>query len=179
MQDRVARIQTANSFYDINGLIDQQIKMLDSIGPSMIKKATIGAIEETNRFAPEDSTAWSNEISIFRSIDINKPLLKDSYSISEVKKGDNKNITYSSKYPSKTIVEELSIQWFEKGEISLKIKANLDSRNPLFKSVRTMEMEFKDVNGLQALSHYKSEGWQKMVSKDSSLYVIEAEIIYD
>ena len=178
-QEQASKIQPNEAFYDIKGLVDEQIKMLDSIGPSIIKKANMGLNEETNQFVPADSIAWSKEIYIFKSIDINKPLLKDSYTVADEMVGNYRSITYSSKYPSQTIVDNFTIQLTKEGGLPLELYASLDSRNPLYKSVRTMEMRFTNLNGKQVLSHYKSRGWQKMISKDSAQYSIDSEVIYN
>lgn len=173
--DQMAIINTADSFYDINGLIDEQIKMLDSISPSIVKKATIGAEEEMTK---EDPTTWSKEMNIFRSADINKPLLRDSYEVSNISAGNFETILYKSKRPDGTIVDELSIELIQGSQKPVKVIARLNSKNPLFNSVKTLEMYFQNIDGKQMLSKYKSQGWQKMISKDSTYYTIEAELVY-
>jgi len=164
-----------NTFYDIEGLIDEQIKLLDSIGPSIIKKATVGLDEEINR---DDGADWSNELLVFRSADINKPLLRDSYEISNTSKGNFRTTLYISKSPGETTVDKLSVQKIGNSEKAVKIHARLDSKNPLFGSAMTLEMDFQSLDGKHLLTRYASHGWQKMVSKDSTYYSIETELVY-
>ena len=178
MADRNTEIKTANNFYDINGLIEEQIRLLDSVGPYIIKKAIIGGNEEITQITPEDSTAWSKEMNIFKAADINKPLLRDSYQIEDVSVGNMSTTSYKSKNRGKTIVEELSIQFVQNTQKPIKIHASLDSRNLLFNSVKTLEMHFQNINGKQMIRQYKSDGWQKMISKDSTYYSIVAEVVY-
>ena len=148
--------------------------MLDSISPSVLKKAIIGTEEEIQK---DDSVAWINELLIFRSADINKPILKDSYDISMVENGKSRTIQYISKNPERTSVDRLSVETIGNGEKPLKILASLNSQNPLFGSVVHLEMHFHDLNGQNILTRYKSKGWQKMISKDSTHYSIESEVL--
>jgi hypothetical protein len=60
----------------------------------------------------------------------------------------------------------------------MKIRAILDNQNELFKSAKKLEVAFKDVNGQRLISNYSIEGWQKMISKDSAAYLIEADLVY-
>jgi hypothetical protein len=174
--DQNDKTSATDFFYDINGLIDEQIMILDSISPFILKKAKIGADEEIKR---KDSVDWSDELMLFRSADINKPLLKDSYEISTSSEGNFQTISYASRRPESTAIDKLSVSLTDKGNKPVEIHASFDSKNPLFATVMTLEMHFQTINGIQVLSKYVSEGWQKMVSKDSTYYSIEAELIFD
>lgn len=165
-------------YYDIYGLIDEQIKLLDSISPSLYKKAVINGIKEESQFVPEDSAAWSKELQIFKSADINKSILGDSYIISESSGLNARTITYSSKYPKSTLVDSILIQLAENNHLPLKFHAYLNSKNELYVSSKELEMHFVNKNGKHRLSSYTIEGSQKMISKDSTSYLIEAEIVY-
>lgn len=168
--------EKSTTFYDINGLIDEQIILLDSISPSILKKAIIGGKEENTQFTPIDSADWSRELSIFKSADINRSMLIDSYNI--ITAVDNSATIYKSKYPEDTEVETLSVK-FDKSTLKpLEIHAIMDNSNELFNSTRTLEMHFRKLHGKMMLSRYKTEGQQQMISKDSVTYLIEAEIIY-
>ena len=56
--------------------------------------------------------------------------------------------------------------------------AILNNQNELFKSAKTLELTFKDLNGQKLISSYKIEGWQKMVSKDRTSYFIDSKILF-
>jgi len=172
------KVKSTTSFYDINGLIDEQTKLLGSVSPSVLKKAIIDGKEEIIEFTQLDSAGWSKELNIFKSMDINKSILIDSYITTESSDETSKTIAYKSKYPRTTHVDELSIQLNKKDEKPVKIHAKLDKRNELFNSSKILEMYFKNINGKLLVAGYKTEGWQKMISKDSTSFSIEAEIIY-
>ena len=72
------RQKAIDVYYDIDGLVNEQLLLLDSISPSLLKTATINNVQEKTEFSPSDSL-WQKELLIFRSADINKPMLIDSY----------------------------------------------------------------------------------------------------
>lgn len=171
------QVKTAKKYYDINGLIDHQVKMLDSIGFFLLKKAAIDGVEETVRFSHPNFAAWENELSIFKSADINKSRLLDSYDIIETKNDAVKLIIYKSKTPESTQVDSLALSFSIKDNYLLKIHAFITSNNALFESEKNLELEFTNLNnGINLLSSYKIEGWQKMISKNSTTYSIEGSI---
>jgi len=168
------KLKTANSYFDINGLIDLQVKMLDSISPVLFKKAIIDGKTENSEFTPNDST-WSREFMVFRSADINKPTLINRYNIIENKSNDGrKTIFYISKERSKTLVDSLSIVFFPGNQKPSKIHAILSHDNALFSNEKTLDIYFTPDGNL--ISSYKIQGWQKMISKDSSAYFVESTI---
>lgn len=163
-----------DSYYDINGLIDQQVILLESISPSLLKKATIDGIEEIQELSSLDST-WEKELVIFKSADINKPLLVDSYNIKKAE--DGTSINYTSKFPKSTSVDSLTI-FLDEEKNPKRILASLNDRNTLFLSNKKLEMVFKNHLNQHLLDSYTISGWQKMTSKDSTSYLIKAEVIY-
>ena len=166
-------MEAANTFFDITGLIDNQVQLLDSIGPSLLKKAIIDGVEENTQITPSDDTIWAKELMIFKSADINKPKLADNYDIIETQISGSKTIIYKSKYPETTQVDSLVISFSDGENKPLTIHARLVSSNTLFESEKNLELAFKVVSGQIILSKYKIEGWQKMISKDSTIYFIE------
>lgn len=170
------KIETANKFFDIVGLIDHQVKMLDSVGLSLLKKATINGLEEEISLTSPDFSTWTKELTIFKSADINKPMLSDSYEFTEIEKGGIKTIIYMSKFPEATQVDSLTLSFIDNEENPIKIHARLTSSNALFKSEKNFDLAFNNVNGQCLLSYYKIEGWQKMISKDSITFFIEGSV---
>jgi hypothetical protein len=168
--------QKINDYFDIEGLIDEQVKMLDSIGPSLYKEAVINGQNETETFAPSDS-AWVKELLIFKTADINRPMLTDSYDVREHTKDNRKSLRYISKTPGSTEVDSIAIRMNEEEKPHI-FQAYLSRKNTLFRSVKSLEVTFADHQGKQLISSYKIQGWQKMASKDSTVFDISAKILY-
>ena len=165
----------SNIFFDINGLIDEQIKLLDSINPSVFKKANIDGKEEVSEIKPTDSSEWSKELAIFKAIDLNRSILVDSYDIE--KSSTNLNFTrYISRYPEDTEVDTLTIEFYS-DQNPKRIKAYLEAHNELFQSSKTLDMQFTGHNDISIISAYRIEGWQKMISKDSIWFLIQGTIL--
>lgn len=175
--DKLIQQQSISVYYDINGLVDDQATLLDSISPSLLKSAIIDGNEAIQEIAPTDSS-WEKELAIFKSADINKPILTDSYIALESVHTGIKNIIYTSKYPEATEVDSMSIS-FEENELKpLKIYARLSNENLLFTSKKILEISFHRINEKHLISRYQISGWQKMISMDSTNYFIDAVIKY-
>ncbi len=167
-------MKSVNAYFDINGLIDRQVNMFDSINPSLLKKAIIDGKSEISEFIPNDS-AWSREFMIFRSADINKPTLINRYTIIENTSDDGSKIMhYVSKEFTKTLVDSLSIYYSPEVQKPLKIHAVLSHNNALFSNEKILDMYFNPMTSM--ILNYKVQGWQKMISKDSSTFFVEATI---
>lgn len=170
------RGNTINKYYDINGLIDEQVKLLDSISPVLLKQATIDHQQNLQKITPNDST-WEDEFSIFRTLDLNKPMLIDSYEKVELSHESEKSVTFISKFPDETLVDTLVVEFFD-NQSPKRIYAAVSSKNTLFISAKKMEMLFTQTPGINLLHRYKIFGRQKMTTKDSTSFEINAEIKY-
>ncbi len=164
---------SVNKYFDINGLIEQQVNMLDSVSPSLLKTATIDGVDEHNLLTSLNHATWTKELAIFKSADINNPRMADSYQFVETNKSGIKTIIYKSKFPKTTSVDSLAISFTDTGKNPIKLHARVRDGNALFESDKTMKMMFTIVNNQNMLSSYRIEGWQKMISKDSTTYLIE------
>jgi len=165
--------KTIDEYYDINGLIDEQVELLDSISPTLLKNATIDHQQDLKKIIPHDST-WKAELSIFRTLDLNKPTLVDSYKRIQ---NSEKQISLISKFPDETSVDTLIVDLSE-NQNPTRIYASISNQNTLFKSAKKLEMLFVEKSGTYLLHQYKIEGWQKMMSKDSTSYLINSQLIY-
>lgn len=163
-------------YYDIKGLIDEQLLLLDSVSPVLYKDAVINQTNEVQHYTPEDS-AWIKELEVFLSADINKPMLVDSYSIEEQKLDSGTLLHYISRSPRDTAVDTLMVT-LDHEKKPKQIHAYLESSNLLFASVKTLEMNFEEVNNKHFVSGYIVEGWQKMITKDSLIFHIKAQVEY-
>jgi hypothetical protein len=165
--------KSIDTYYDIDGLVDEQLLLLDSISPSLLKTANINGIKQKIDLSPTDSI-WRRELEIFRSADINKPRLSDSYAQKEAISKSDSSIIYISKFPKSTLADTIRITFVNK--LPSKIYASLRSQNTLFKSSKKLKLEFSNVNGRQMLTDYSVAGWQKMISKDATYFEIDGSM---
>lgn len=170
--------EVAKKYFDINGLIDHQVAKLDAVSPLFLKTAVIDGAVENNQLSTNNLAAWTKELSIFKSIDINKPMLVDSYEVIETHITGVKTIIYISKFPNTTQVDSLAISFDEPGANPSEIHAHISGNNALFGSAKIIDLSFEKVKDQNMLSFFKIEGWQKMIVQDSSSYKIEGAFSY-
>jgi hypothetical protein len=161
-------------YYDIKGLMEEQLSLLDSVGPELYKEAVINDSSEKQRFSPEVPD-WAKELEVFLSADINRPMLSDSYITKERQVDSGSSLSYISKMPRATLVDTLSVLLSREGKL-YQVHAYLENTNALFTSVKTLEMGFTEKYNRQILKNYTVVGWQKMVTKDSMSFNISATI---
>lgn len=162
-QSQDLRQQKINTYYDIEGLIEEQLLWLDSVSPFLYKSGTIDGQEDTEKVQPSDSV-WRQEFLVFRSMDINKPILADSYNISEEETATGFTSIYISKFPRATLVDSLRID-FDQNKNPLFISAFQHSQNPLFVSEKRLEMHFDLAGSHPLLTEFRVSGMQKMITR--------------
>lgn len=164
-----------NEYYDINGLIDRQENLLATISPNLLKNASINGQEDITELVAQDSL-WQKELQIFRTADINEPMLIDRYSELEEQKGDISTASYISKSRKQTDVDTLRITFDDRGHVQ-QVFAFMESENTLFKTRKELLIHFSDYDDYQLIDEYSIRGWQKMISKDSVHFSIEGKIL--
>lgn len=166
--------QKINTYYDIEGLIEEQLLWLDSVSPFLYKSGTIDGQKNAETVQPTDSV-WRQEFLVFRSMDINKPILADSYNISEEETATGFTSIYISKFPRATLVDSLRID-FDQNKNPLFISAFQHSQNPLFVSQKRLEMYFDVVGAHSILSAFRISGMQKMITRKRVSFDIDSKL---
>ncbi|MBK6265673.1 hypothetical protein JKA74_11545 [Marivirga sp. S37H4] len=163
-----------STYYDVEGLVDDQVKKLVQENALLAKKISINgkAEQDTVTF---DSLGWINELGVFKLADINKPTLRDLYKANEKSKDGNKIWSYKAEKQSLGI-EFLNV-YFGSDSTVKKLEARYNEDNSLYSSERNMEMAFENVGGETILTNYKIYGKQKMIMKDEVEFSIESEIL--
>ncbi len=162
-------------YFDIKGLLDKQIELLDSIGPSLHKIAVIDGVRDTITYTP-GSSGWRKELEIFDEADLNKPRLKGLYEISEKKSPESYEIIYASKDPHSTPIDSLFVSVKTADKKSMKIHVLFHAGNFFYSSSQRLELDFTDMNGQLFLKSFDIQGWQKLILRDTTLYHIEASV---
>ncbi len=169
--------KTIDTYYDINGLIDHQVSLLDSISPILFKAANINGKIERDSILPENAD-WANELIIAKSADINKSMLISSYQVVEKKLAGLPTTIYISKTPKVTYADSIAIQFTSQSQQPLAFYAALNTKNALFQSDKSLALKFDTTGQKSALISMKVEGWQKMILADTTHFSISSEVIY-
>lgn len=166
-------------YYDIRGLLKQQLVMLDTINPTVLKKAVFDGKEEFESFKL-DSAGWVSEFELFMTIDLNKPMLYGIYRIDTLTKEDGKFvIQYQAreKYPQG--LESLKIVYKEQPDMPDYIQAVYQESNPMYRTERKLSLFFKYPYGAPRLASYEILGTQKMIMKPLVSFEVESILNYD
>jgi hypothetical protein len=173
LPDPEAKAPKIQSYYDIEGLIDGQIVLLDSVNPSFLKAVVVDGNEELFQGKIANGE-WSGELQILRGYDLNKPTLTDKYTISETSDSSQRTVTYISKSPGTTRIDTLALTFDDSVKKPLKIHAHTHAANSLFESGQTAEVVFSVIGNNIIMSSYRIDGWQKLLGKPASHYSISS-----
>lgn len=166
-------------YYDLNGLIDQQLSWLIELNPKIRKTAVLNGIPESSSMRL-DSVQWTRELKIFRDADLNKSRLRQEYRIVEDLSEPTSNLKirlYEAINKEMMEVEYLKIFYVEEEDYLRKLEASVREKNALFSSKKMLYMTFEDNgNGSIKIIHFKIEGQQKMILMDTVKFSLEVTL---
>ena len=166
-------------YYDLNGLIDQQLLWLIEFNPNIRKTVVLNGIPESSSMRL-DSVQWTRELNIFREADLNKSRLRQEYRVVEDLSEPTSNLKirlYEAINKEMMDVEYLKIFYVVKEEDIRKLEASVREKNSLFSSKKTLYMTFEDDgNGSIKIKHFKIEGQQKMILMDTVKFSLEVTL---
>lgn len=168
-----------NSYFDLNGLLQKQIILLDSLRPEVHKITVIDGVEEAQE-TKFDSTDWLREMEIFFEVDINEPILRDAYTLEEKNIGDSiRLLSYQALDKENLEIEFLNVYYTKEGELPSQISAVFTEKNALYDSKRSLQLDFDNIGGLHLLRGYNIQGIQKMLLKDTIFYEVKVSNTFD
>jgi len=148
-------------FPEINNLIKSN---LEFSGASINKVVSLDGIKEEIKITP-DSTQWNDELDFLNAINPNKPEFKGSFDVVEKEGG----ILVTLKTGEKHSLQQLS--YSKEGENET-LKALIQEDKQIFSLEKRVKINF--AGGL--ISNYKIEGFQKILLKDTTKFMIKVEI---
>ena len=167
-----------SAYFSLDSLVDAQLNVLSKGSLSLEKTAY--TLTDTSRvtFKP-DSSQWADEMSLFRTFNINKPALIGQYSITE--RPDKKSNLMVQRYEANE--EDMEVQLLELYYLEdlsdLKIiRSTMREDNAVFTSMKRIHLQFDKLGGTTKLKSYRIQGAQKMVLQDSASFVIKGRVIY-
>jgi len=169
--------QTTASLYDIDSILQYQVRHFINQGAEIRKKAVLNGVEKMTVILPEDSVDWEEELAIFLELDIiNRPINRNLYKVEDLSDTESnlriKSFTATEELP----VRYLKVYYFKTMDRVRKIEAEYNARNSLYQSTRFLTLEFEEVGGKSQLTSFAVDGGQKMFLDDSVQYTIDAAI---
>jgi hypothetical protein len=168
---------SSRMFYNVDSLINNQIEVLIKAGYKLEKHARIGDSIASVVITP-DSTGWSNELSVFRQLEIaGRPTNRDQYEMTET--DDTKsNLTVRSYVAAESPVPYVRFYYLGDFNDLRKIEAGYYETNMLYTSKRDLKLELEENNGIATLRRYRIEGYQKIMTADSVHFLVDAEVVF-
>ena len=172
--------KTETVFYPIDSLVSAQVVALSESHAVLRKEAILGSASDTATAIP-DSLGWSEELGIFRQLDvINRPVNMGTYRIfdDEIDPGSNltiKEFVSTGDQP----VQYLRIYYDQSIDRPRKIEALYHEENALYSSTRELAMEFQQVDKKIVLISYSILGSQKMVFEDSITFAVRGKVQFN
>lgn len=169
-ENKAAEQNTVHTYYDLKGLIENQIVLLNEKKPKVSKTIVLNGKKEVNATANID---WKKELELFTQADINKPAYKNSYS---VKNKNASEIEYVLKSADDLNVQFLKIKMDTVQKQPYLIQALLKSQNKIYESEKYIELTFANKNNEWQPTSYSVKGYQKLLLMDPKTFNIYAKI---
>jgi hypothetical protein len=169
--------QDSRVFFDMDKLIDDQVKLLSKEDFELEKKIIIDDSVESFHLMP-DSIGWQKELSIFKTADIHKPGLRGFYKkrISETNDAQIEDYILEDTAQSETLF--LKIKRNKVDDQVQSIEASQRTNNPIYHSKRDLYLYFNHSGpGEFHLDSFAVKGFQKMVLQDTVSYFTAGKIL--
>lgn len=172
------RTKRSAIYYPVDSLVTAQIRFLSQGEAKVHKTTTLGGEDNATLLTLKDTTQWLRELGIFRELDIiNKPVNKGVYEIKDGIADNRSNLTVKTfTARSGAPVKYLRLYYQDSPEKLRRLEAQFDMGNLLYKSSRTLSLEFQDVYNKTMLTSYSISGGQKIFMGDTVRYAIHATV---
>jgi len=162
--------KTINTYFDLKGLIENQIVYLNERKPKVTKTIVLNGKKEINSTASID---WKKELELFTQADINKPAYKNSYSIIRKNAAE-----FEYRLNAK---EDLNVRFLKVKMDTIQkqprfIQALLRSENRIYESEKYIELTFSNINNEWQPVSYSVKGYQKLLMMDPKTFNVFAKI---
>lgn len=170
-------IVSMNEYYDVQGLLAENEEALRQMRVSLHKEASFAGEVEESRIEL-DSVNLTEELGVFREVDINKPVLSGRYQVATSQVEGRELVTYEADDKEALNINFLKIYRNPDNGTIERMEALFSNRNILYKSTRLLSLHYEEVNGQMLPDYYTVDGVQKMIFSDEEAYRIRAEFIY-
>ncbi len=166
----------AKPYFDIEGLINEQAILLDSISPSFVKTVSVDGKEEAVRNnAPHGG--WSEELHQLRQLDLNMANLLGKYNVQEITSDSIVKLYFTSLTSESTKIDTLIVTLHQVSKKPLKIHGFAHTANLLFENATVVDVSFSTVNQKTFIASYDLATSQKLVTQAASSFTMKVDIL--
>jgi hypothetical protein len=160
-------------YFDVAGYVKGQIEALSKQKPGVTKRTQMGekVEQQTTR-----TINWSRELELFTQADINKPALRNSYTIV---RPDSLTYQYMLKPTEKNLtVRSLTVKLDSLTHQPRRIEAMLTTENSLYTSERQITLESGPRQAMNwGITHYRMQGFQHLIVSDRNTFDVEGRVL--
>jgi len=165
-----APVATRPLYFDVKGLLDQQIEQLDHAHTATLKHVSVrGSAPETVRVP---AVKWADELQLFFQADINKAALRGLYAVDSVRLPDGRLRRTYTRLPGHDIAPVSRLAVLSAGAAAEEIVADVDQKNALFSARKHLRLDLRQGR----LTTYAVQGTQKLVLFDTLRYAAAGQV---
>jgi hypothetical protein len=161
-------------YFDLQSFLDRQVEYLQTAQP--VVRKTVYDQQEVVETETVRNINWERELELFREIDLNRPALRDYFTLTRHTDPATGHITerYEKKPGAYTNVDFLEVELDATGQLR-QLRAATQQDNPLFFTQHHLQLTTSPSTPTRIQS-YAVSGVQKLILTDSVHYAVEAEV---
>lgn len=158
--------------FNLTAYLKQQKERLQAEQPMVLKSVTTE--EEPTETIQTSTIDWQDELSVFEEADLNRPALKEYYTVQERKQEDGSIVVeYNRLEDAEPLVHYLRLELTPKRKLR-QLNALIQDQNMLFYSRRKVQLTADTATG--NIAGYQVLGVQKLILTDSLHYRMDATL---
>jgi len=166
------------AYYDLKGLLDQQLLVLSKEKPQLQKGVFLDG-ERDSKLLQVDQKTWRNELDAFYNVDINKKDLVGQYHTKTGEEEGLKWLRYIASDPEKVAVNQLTIYYIDNPKLPSRIEIFTGKNNQLYSLQKSLELQFEgETSEDLRLTSYEIGASQKVVLQDSMQFEVKGQLRY-
>lgn len=167
-------------YFNIDSLVSANAAYFEKVKPGLKKRAEINGKKDTTAIVPADSTAWADELHIFRQLGaLNNPVNRDNYIIEDNLNDPQSNLTICQYTTSADLpLIMLKVYYQRRLPEIRKIEAVYNEKNALYSSSRFLTLKMEKIYNKTIITSYSVNGGQKMILGDSVDFQINATLVF-
>jgi hypothetical protein len=160
-------------YFDVSGMIDKQITQLKS-HQSNLKKVL--RIEESVESKVINNVNWNQELEVFKTIDINSPVLRETFNVDTSIHNNQKKVVYQPKESTVKGVSNLVLTLDSANNLR-ELTAIFKTDNILYSSEKDFHLAFESEKKSLILKSYRIDTKERLLFRKSCGNTIKGEVI--